>query len=330
MAGATTAAADSTVAIGHQALTALTSGAGNIAMGYLALDALTIGNYNIAIGNNALGISVDGDYNIAIGDDSLAYFESSDGAGDNTAIGFHAGQFCSTGENNVFVGFRAGQGITGTKLTGNENVAVGRDAGFLLQANSNSNVLVGSQAGNSITTGSTNTVIGCGADVYSADSTLSITMGYNTIGHGDGSYMTIGTANSTDRWWIDFGTGTTWARESDERLKKNIEDSSLGLDFVNDLRAVKYQWKTGEEQSEDVRRYNKEGELQTPLKPELINYGMIAQEVKSALDTAEVDDFGGWTEDEDGIQALSVGDFVIPLIKAIQELSAKVVALENQ
>jgi hypothetical protein len=50
----------------------------------------------------------------------------------------------------------------------------------------------------------------------------------------------------------------------------------------------------------------------------------LAQEVKSALDTAGVDDFGGWSENKDGIQALSVSSFVIPLIKAVQELSQQV------
>ena len=108
-------------------------------------------------------------------------------------------------------------------------------------------------------------------------------------------------------------------------MKKNVQNSILGLDFVNDLRPVKFQWKTGEEQPEEVRRYDKDGELENPLDTESINYGMIAQEVKSALDTVGVDDFGGWSEDPDtGIQALSVSSFVIPLTKAVQELSAKV------
>ena len=58
-------------------------------------------------------------------------------------------------------------------------------------------------------------------------------------------------------------------------------------------------------------------------------HGMMAQEVKSALDKAGVDTFSGWTEDEDGMQNVSREMFVIPLIKAIQELTAKVEALEN-
>ena len=56
---------------------------------------------------------------------------------------------------------------------------------------------------------------------------------------------------------------------------------------------------------------------------------MIAQEVKEAITDAGADDyFPGWSEDENGCQMLGYSDFVLPLIKAVQELSAKVTALE--
>jgi hypothetical protein len=58
---------------------------------------------------------------------------------------------------------------------------------------------------------------------------------------------------------------------------------------------------------------------------------MIAQEVKAALDKHDITDFGGWHEDElTKQQGLSQEMFVYPLIKAIQELSAKVVELEKK
>ena len=57
---------------------------------------------------------------------------------------------------------------------------------------------------------------------------------------------------------------------------------------------------------------------------------MIAQEVKSALDTAGVSTFGGWTEASDGCQSISQEMFVHPLIKAVQELSAEVQELKKQ
>jgi len=315
---------DHNTCVGGTAGTALTTGAQNVAIGSSAGDGITSTNGNVAVGHGALSGAHTNTNTIAIGWNAGESW--TDGAG-NVAVGAEAAKDMTTGTNNTLIGYRTMYGTVAADDP-NSNTLVGYLAGTAIRGADN-NTCIGDNAGATITTGDNNTCIGKGAAVSSADSTLAIAIGYNCMAHDDGSYMSIGTGTGTDRWWIDFGSSNTWARESDERLKKNIEDSSLGLDFVNDLRAVKYQWKTGEEQSEDVRRYNKEGELQTPLKPELINYGMIAQEVKSALDTAGVDDFGGWSEDKDGIQALSVSSFVIPLIKAVQELTAKVKALED-
>ena len=55
---------------------------------------------------------------------------------------------------------------------------------------------------------------------------------------------------------------------------------------------------------------------------------MIAQEVKQALDNQGVDTFGGWGEEDDGRQHISFESFVLPLIKAVQQLSKKVEELE--
>ena len=60
-------------------------------------------------------------------------------------------------------------------------------------------------------------------------------------------------------------------------------------------------------------------------------YGLIAQEVKESLDKHNITDFGGWNVEEgSSIQAISQEMFVHPLIKAVQELSAKVEELENK
>jgi hypothetical protein len=48
------------------------------------------------------------------------------------------------------------------------------------------------------------------------------------------------------------------------------------------------------------------------------------------LDAEGVTTFAGWDVGSDGLQAISREMFITPLIKAIQELSAKVEALEAQ
>jgi len=59
-------------------------------------------------------------------------------------------------------------------------------------------------------------------------------------------------------------------------------------------------------------------------------HGMIAQDVKEALDEEGVDTFGGWKERRDGSQVLSREMFITPLINAVKELSAKVEELEDK
>ena len=53
-------------------------------------------------------------------------------------------------------------------------------------------------------------------------------------------------------------------------------------------------------------------------------YGFIAQEIKAVLDAKNITDFNGWSASEkDGSQSVSYEMFVIPLVKAVQELSTK-------
>jgi hypothetical protein len=99
------------------------------------------------------------------------------------------------------------------------------------------------------------------------------------------------------------------------------------LDFINDLRTVTFRWKPNNELPETFDAYQEENVKDTST----VMHGMIAQEVKAALDTAGVSTFGGWTEStSDGCQSISQELFVHPLIKAVQELSAKVEELESK
>ena len=66
-------------------------------------------------------------------------------------------------------------------------------------------------------------------------------------------------------------------------------------------------------------------------------YGLIAQEVKEAMDKNNITNFGGWDiEESSGIQSISQEMFVHPLIKAVQEqqtiiddLKTRIETLEN-
>lgn len=99
---------------------------------------------------------------------------------------------------------------------------------------------------------------------------------------------------------------------SDQRLKKDIENSDLGIDFINDLRAVKYK--------------NIDGKRN--------HYGIIAQELKEVLDQLDID-FGGFQDhnlDENeplDTYTIGYGELIAPLIKAVQELSKQVEDLKK-
>ena len=66
------------------------------------------------------------------------------------------------------------------------------------------------------------------------------------------------------------------------------------------------------------------------MKTDIKLHGMVAQEVKAALDKAGVDTFGGWSEEEDGSQRISQEMFIHPLIRAVQELSNEVKQLKEK
>jgi hypothetical protein len=105
--------------------------------------------------------------------------------------------------------------------------------------------------------------------------------------------------------WIAIYAQNGSINTSDRNQKKNITPTDLGLSFVNQLNPVSYSWKEGEE-------------------TEKKHYGIIAQEVEEVAP-----DFGGiWNEN--GKYGFSYTELISPLIKSIQELSAKVTALENK
>jgi hypothetical protein len=285
--------------MGYHAGYGNTSGSNNIAIGYQAYDVADTENHNLAIGTAALGGSVaGGEYNTAIGNYTLDALTSGDG--------------------NTVVGYNAGTAVT----TGNENVLVGNEAGLAITEGGN-NVCVGEYTANNLTTGDYNTTVGNNNTTDGVDAQHQITIGYGIGSNGDNNF-TFGKAGN--RVYNNFSSNATFTRSSDERKKQNIKDDNLGLDFINKLRTVTYQWRPSNEFPKEWEDYNEENQMDT----EVVMHGLIAQEVKSALDDAGVDTFGGWTENKDGMQNISREMFVFPLIKAVQELSAKIKALEEK
>jgi hypothetical protein len=131
---------------------------------------------------------------------------------------------------------------------------------------------------------------------------------------------------TSNRFWKTIYSNTGTINTSDQRLKTDIVSSTLGLNFINELNPVSYKFIEGSKQVVDGNVVSIPGSR--------THYGLIAQEVKEVLDASGVEDFAGWVkmdmDEEDSMQGLRYDQFVAPLIKAVQELTARVKALEEQ
>jgi len=142
--------------------------------------------------------------------------------------------------------------------------------------------------------------------------------------------LTLGT--SSYRWSVVYAVNGS-IQTSDEREKTDIFTSDLGLDFINKLNPVSYKWKVGGNDVEYSSVEDENGKLTplskaTPKKGIRNHYGLIAQQVKEVLGDK---DFGGFVHDkETDMMSLRYDQFISPLIKAIQELSAKNEELSNR
>ena len=164
-----------TTAEGCDALSLLTTGAGNTALGWRSLFMDTTGSFNTGVGagalilnnadsNTAVGavallLNTSGAQNTAIGTDALVFNDSGDS---NTATGYFSLMNNTTGGSNTATGWEALIANT----TGNNNTAIGNQA---LQSSetTSDHVAIGSMAGSGITTANNNIIIGHHSGVHS-------------------------------------------------------------------------------------------------------------------------------------------------------------------
>ena len=265
------------------------------------MNALSTGTHNIGIGINPGGNINSGAQNIAIGSYALDTNTTADG---NTAIGVNALTGSTFGAQNVCIGNGAGSGIT----TGVTNTAVGKDSMTTL------------------VTGVDNVCIGFEVDTAYTNSEDNIKIGNKFTGNVGNSVVSIG--NNSGYIWCAYLTSDTWAQVSDRRLKKNIKDDDLGLAFINELKPVTFNWKSNEEiDPEFLASKRHKGEKKDT---ETTRHGFIAQDVKAAMDKIGNTTFHGWWEDTGDGQGVGQADFIMPLVKAVQELSAEVEALKSK
>jgi hypothetical protein len=124
---------------------------------------------------------------------------------------------------------------------------------------------------------------------------------------------TVSLGAGAKRWTVVYAvTGTI--NTSDAREKTEVQATDFGLSFIKQLRPVKYKWIDGGNGVPGVRWH----------------YGLIAQEVKEVI--GDGNNFAGWVKgdvsDPESVEGLRYDQFIAPLIKSVQELSAEIDALK--
>ena len=334
---ANTTASDN-VAMGWSALTANTTGTANTAVGTSALAANTTGEYNDASGFSALTANTTGSYNTAHGANALA---TNTGGSSNTAVGYaamyasnngtlvvrntavgHTALYQATADDNSAFGYAALR----VQTTGSRNTAIGNQAGYAVTTGTD-NTFLGLNAALTLTTGARNTVIGRSANT-GATTNDTIVIGYNVSQAGNG-YVSMGSGGTTV--YIPLtGSTTSWSATSDERLKTNVGNFNVGLDFINNLNPITFNWKKkGEVDSTLTSVYEENSEDFVRGWDNSTHVGFLAQAIKEQVDAFNLPNgVKLWQEDSDGIQGVADGELIPMFVNAIKELSAKNDALE--
>jgi len=237
--------------------------------------------------------------------------------------------------------------------SGNYNTAIGSSV-LYYNTSGVSNTATGTCALYVNTTGSYNTSIGHLA-LNNTTGSFNTAIGYYAGGNNPGDltnttsigYQATATASNQVRIGNSSVTGiggyANRSNISDGRAKKNIKADVPGLDFINLLQPVTYNLdldamynllgidkgkkeKLEKDMPQDLKdktekaKKDKEAQVQT---------GFVAQDVEKTAKSIGYN-FSGVNADEKGIYSLSYAEFVVPLVKAVQELSAQNELLQQQ
>lgn len=325
-AGNASSTGSSLTGVGHEALRVNTTGYNNVSVGTYSMNTNTTGNNNTATGVASLYSNTEGIFNTANGVYSLN--KNTTGAG-NTAMGADALYNNSTGLYNVGMG----SDPLWNNTTGSYNIATG----YLSMYNNmtgNYNVSIGSYAFTTNKYGSYNTALGAYADVSDQYLTNTTSLGYQAIASASNSVV-VGNTEVTK-----IGGYANWTNFSDGRYKKNVKQNVPGLSFINTLQPVTYTLDVsginkvinGSQKATEAASGTRSGinnnlqatamEKAVAEKEKKIYTGFIAQDVEKAAQKVNYDFSGVYhPQNDNDYYGLSYADFVVPLVKAVQELS---------
>ncbi len=304
---------------GAYALYSNSNGSFNTAIGEDAMYATTFGSNNVAIGNQAMVKNTFGSNNVALGSLVLNFSTASD----NTALGTNAMYDNTTGNSNV----ATGEYSLFINTTGNNNTAVGNGSMFD-NSTGNNNTAVGNSSLFMNTTGSNNTAIGYNANEFFGNLTNATAIGYTAFVDSSNK-VRLGNDQVSS-----IGGEVNWTNYAADNLKDNIKENVPGLTFIKALRPVTYNLNIASQSlsarmntaTSSNEKANKFLQAANNIRHDVNNQmgqlrftGLIAAEVDSVANTLHYN-FRG--VDKNGTTwGLRYAEFVMPLIKAVQELS---------
>jgi hypothetical protein len=278
----------------------------NTAIGFQALNANTIGFQNTANGTRALYLNTSGSENTASGIEALY---SNTTGGSNTAIGQDALALNTTGAENTAIGQQALE----SNVTGHKNTA----SGFTTLVTN--------------TTGNNNTALGYGADVATDGLSDATALGSNAIVDNNDKVF-IGSTTVT----VIEGAPLVYTG-SDARFKDNITQEVKGLKFIKLLRPVVYNLNTLK--FEQFLTKNMPDSVSSKYftgvdfgpSTAIRQSGFIGQQVDSAAQAAGYN-FNGLHKpvDDNDHYSLAYSAFVVPLVKAVQELDSSLTTISKK
>jgi len=348
---------DNNTGLGYAALKGNTSGIANTAVGLFAAFTNTTGGSNAVLGQEALRFNTTGSNNTAIGRDALW---NNTTASNNTAVGYQAGYSQTTAASegqNTFVGRQSGYNTTGSLnsffgsnsgvsvTSGTRNTIIGQytgnNGGLDIRTESN-NIVLSDGDGNirlytnasgftKITDGGGTAILGRTGTYHEIFSTQNASPALIVVNNGatynnvalqvdvtrnttNGTFQAIGYYNRTAAAWRMYvqdsgnlqNVNNSYGAISDIKLKENIIDATPKLDKLMQVK---------------VRNYNLKAD-QTHKQ-----IGVIAQELEDvfpSLIEEFVDKDGDGNDLGTKTKAVKYSVFVPMLIKAMQELNAKV------
>ena len=321
-----TSSASNLVAIGDSSLF-FNTGSYNTALGSRTLFTNSSGIENTALGYQGLYMNNTGSASTAAGYQALY---SNQNGQDNSALGVEALYNNTSGSDNVAIGVVASYSNT----TGSTNTSHGLAAMYQTTSGS-SNSAFGVEALFNNTTGTDNTALGSFSGAATGNLTNTTAIGYNAMTSASNS-VAIGNSSVTS-----IGGYANWTNFSDGRFKKNITKNVPGLVFINKLVPITYTLDI--DGIESVRQKAVTAakgpngarlpaisddpvmKQATKEKSTVVYTGFVAQDVDQAARSIGYN-FSGVDkpkDDQNSFYGLRYSDFVVPLVKAVQELSAQ-------